>query len=113
MQKPTLLELNGPAPLMIQRDVEGNVTITRKKNDNTPIYYIVENNYSINGKKTTSKPQRYTGTFNLRQGGIVRAYEQGKEWNSTYGEFERIKHILITNVFFLFFIFIFKIITVR
>ncbi|MBO4314656.1 MAG: discoidin domain-containing protein, partial [Prevotella sp.] len=90
-----LVKSSGPAPLMMQRDAEGNVTITSMKANHQPIYYTIDDN----SKKKSSKPQLYKGSFNLRNGGVVKAYEQGNEWMSISKEFERIDHIPVTVSF--------------
>ncbi len=87
-----LVKSSGPAPLMMQRDAEGNVTIASMNAHHQPIYYIINNQ----GKKPASKPQLYNGSFNLRNGGVVKAYEQGNEWMSISKEFERIDRIPVT-----------------
>ncbi|MBQ5456177.1 MAG: discoidin domain-containing protein, partial [Prevotella sp.] len=87
-----LVKSSGPAPLMMQRDTEGNVTIASMNAHHQPIYYIINNQ----GKKSASKPQLYNGSFNLRDGGVVKAYEQGNEWMSISKEFERIDRIPVT-----------------
>ena len=97
--KPQFVKPTGPAPLIIERDVEGNVNISSMNKNHQPIYYIVENGTNVKGKKQVAKPQRYTGSFNLRNGGVVKAYEQGNEWMSISKEFERIDHIPITVSF--------------
>ncbi|MBR5062277.1 MAG: discoidin domain-containing protein [Prevotella sp.] len=90
-----LVKSSGPAPLMMQRDAEGNVTITSMKVNHQPIYYTIDDK----NKKKSSKPQLYKGSFNLRNGGVVKAYEQGNEWMSISKEFERIDHIPVTVSF--------------
>ncbi|MBQ6209602.1 MAG: discoidin domain-containing protein [Prevotella sp.] len=90
-----LVKPSGPAPLMMQRDAEGNVTITSMKANHQPIYYTIDDK----SKKKASKAQRYNGPFNLRNGGLVKAYEQGNEWMGISKEFERIDHIPVTVSF--------------
>ncbi|MBQ5980945.1 MAG: discoidin domain-containing protein [Prevotella sp.] len=97
--KPSMVQPAGPAPLIIERDAEGNVAISSTKENHQPIYYLVNDGTNAKNKKRSSKPQRYTGTFNLRNGGTVKAYEQGCEWIVNSKEFERIDHIPVTVSF--------------
>ena len=90
-----LVKPSGPAPLMMQRDAEGNVAITSLKANHQPIYYTIDDK----SKKKASRPLLYKGTFNLRNGGVVKAYEQGNEWMSISKEFERIDRIPVTVSF--------------
>ena len=90
------ISLNGQTPLLITRDAEGNVSITSAKNSQgvyQDIYYVV----STKNKK--AKPVRYTGAFNLRDGGIVTAYEQSNPKLTFSQQFERIESIPVQVMF--------------
>ena len=90
------ISLNGQTPLLITRDAEGNVSITSAKNAQgvyQDIYYVV----STKNKK--AKPVRYTGAFNLRDGGIVTAFEQSNPKLTFSQQFERIESIPVQVMF--------------
>ena len=57
------VSLAGETPLLLQRDKEGNVTISSEKEGET-IYYMTSG----------EKAKRYTAPFNLRDGGMVVAW---------------------------------------
>ena len=93
------ISLGGQTPLLITRDAEGNVAITSAKKEagiSQDIYYTVT---TQNKKAKATKPVRYTGAFNLRDGGTVTAYEQGNPKLTFSQQFERIESIPVQVMF--------------
>lgn len=83
------ITLTAPTPLIITRSAEGKVTLTAS-GEEKEIYYRVNN-----GKKAI----KYTGAFDLRNGGRVTAWAKGCEWLTTTQEFTRIESIPLTVVY--------------
>ena len=84
----TNVSLAGVAPLTISRDADGKVTITSNGAQHE-IYYRV-------GSK---KALKYTGSFDLRNGGTVKAWTKGCEWLRAQEQFSRIESIPLTVVY--------------
>jgi hypothetical protein len=61
-------------------------------------YYTMRNR-SVSTKNKKAKPVRYTGAFNLRDGGIVTAYEQSNPKLTFSQQFERIESIPVQVMF--------------
>ena len=84
----TNVSLAGVAPLTISRDADGKVTITSNGAQHE-IYYRV-------GSK---KALKYTGSFDLRNGGTVKAWTKDCEWLIAQEQFSRIESIPLTVVY--------------
>ena len=94
--------IKGIAPLTITRSVDGNVSINAKTAD-TKIFYQVYKNQKerslLKGKGKKEKFLPYNGAFNVREGGLVVAYDAA-EPNIIYEQtFARIENIPVTVSF--------------
>ena len=93
--------VGGAVPLLISRDAEGNVFITSARTNQDIYYTVTQTPKRPNNKVQSSKfkVQRYTGPFNLRDGGTVTAYEKSEPHLTFSQTFDRIESIPVQVMF--------------
>lgn len=87
-----LVALGGDAPLLIQRDNEGNVSVTSKElqaGSNQEIMYIIDK----------GREKKWEGNVNMREGGTITVYDKRTPWMKFTQTFERIEQIPVTVVY--------------
>ena len=93
----------GIRPLLLQRDVQGDVSIMAQESaaaDEQELWYTIQRLGEKSGSAAKkAKPQRYTAPFNLREGGIVTAYDQRAPWFTYTQQFPRIDRVPVTVSF--------------
>ncbi len=87
----------GARPLLLQRDAQGEVSIIGEAQE---LWYTIQPLKEKNGTTAKKvKAQRYTAPFDLREGGIVTAYDQRGPWFTYTQRFERIDRVPVTVSF--------------
>ena len=82
----------GEAPLAIQRDNEGNVTVTSRQLQGGGTQEIM---YSVNN----GREKKWEGSLNMREGGTIVVYDKRTPWMKFTQTFERIEQIPVTVVY--------------
>lgn len=93
LQKAASVKGSGVSPIMIERDKQGNVTLT-SENPDEQICFL-----TASGKGSKSKAKIYKGAFNLHDGGTVTAWAKNNPQQVTTAVFAKVETVPVEVTF--------------